>query len=223
MLGDYLPGVDDANSDANYTGDYTPTDPLTLDYYRQKARDFQDTLNAVDQTAQALQAALAAGVDDQTASDLQAMLDDYNSRKGTFVTTAKAINLAADAVNAVGGRFPVLSIPTGLGMPILLPVAAIAAFATAAVLISWGVTWIKGANQRLHDQQLLDNITDPDQKAQVASAIAQSDAAVAQAEASSGLLGSIFGGSGSSLITLALLGVGGWFLYKTFFSGKGGN
>ena len=56
MLGDA--GTD--NSDASYTGDVSDSS-FSLDYYRQKAREFQGVLNQVDANAQAARGAGKAG------------------------------------------------------------------------------------------------------------------------------------------------------------------
>lgn len=171
-LGDAIPGGD---SDALYTGDYTPSNPLSLDYYREKARQFQQTLNDLDAAARNAQALIDADIDPSLTADLQSMLDDYSSRVGVMKATAEAINAGAAVVNAAGGRFPELSIPTGLGFFPVLPVAAVAAIATAAVLIAWGVKWLDGYNQRIALAQLTPGLSD-DQRSVLAQSLVQSSA-----------------------------------------------
>lgn len=164
------------NSDVFYSGADTQPAPWSLDYYRNKAREFQDTLNALDQAQGAVIVALQLGVDDSTEGELLAALDEFEGKKTVLRATAEAINAGASFVNSVGGRMPEVSIPTGLGAFPLLPVAAIAAVATAATLIVWGRAWIAGVNDRLATAQLLD-ASDPAKRDQLVQQIATVQAA----------------------------------------------
>ncbi len=172
MLGEA--GLD--HSDASYEGEQG-TSVFSLDYYRNKARQFQDMLNQVDGAATAARVALAAGADPDLERDLVDMLREFDAKKSTMRMTAEAINAAAAVINSAGGRFPQLSIPTGLGaLPLVLPAAGIAAIAVAATLITWGVTWIDGVKQRLLYAQLTAKGT-PEQQAELARALAMAEAA----------------------------------------------
>lgn len=164
------------NTDVSYGGADAAPSPFSLDYYRNKAREFQDTLNALDAAQGAVYVALDAGVDPSTEGELLASLQEFDAKKTILRATAEAINAGAAFVNSVGGRMPELSIPTTLGLGPLLPVAAIAAIATAATLIVWGQSWIDGVNQRLATAQLLD-ATDPDKRTALAQSIATAQAA----------------------------------------------
>lgn len=171
MLGDA--GTD--NSDASYTGDVSESS-FSLDYYRQKAREFQGVLNQVDATAQAARQAIAADISPELSADLGAMLSEFDSKKLSFRLAAEGINAGAAVINSMGGRFPSLSIPAGLGFaPFVIPAAAIAAIGAAAALIAWGVQWIGGVNQRLLYEQLTSKGT-PTQQAELARALALSEA-----------------------------------------------
>lgn len=170
MLGDA--GTD--NSDASYTGDVS-TSAFSLDYYRQKAREFQSILNEVDGTARAARQAIDDDISPELSTDLSSMLSEFDSKKLAFRLAAEGINAGAAVINSAGGRFPSLSIPAGLGFaPFVIPVAAVAAIATAATLIVWGVQWIEGVKQRMLYEQLTSKGT-PEQQASLARALALAD------------------------------------------------
>lgn len=180
-LGDAIPG---GNTDVLYSGE-TGESVFSMQYYRDKAREFQSILNQLDAGQWAAQLALAANIDDELTADLQAMLDEFYAKRGLYKATAEAINMGAAAINSAGGRFPQLSIPSGLGLIPLLPAVAVGAIATAATLIAWGVTWLQGLNQRLARAQVLDAVrNDPEKAAALASAMAASDNALAAASES---------------------------------------
>lgn len=201
-LGD-VPG---GYSDDLYTGDAGDS-ALSLQYYRNKVAEFQSVLEAVDRGARAIELALEAdGLDDATWSALYDDLDQYESRRVLLRTTAQAINAGAAAINAVGGRFPVLSIPAGLGIVPVLPVAAIAAVATAATLIAWGLAWLSGVNERLRQAQLLEALPE-ESRAKLAEATLISDNALRTAEASPW-------GSIASMVKWGAIAVGAFFLIR---------
>lgn len=158
--------------DASYGGEVSAS-PLSLDYYRAKAREFQATMVALDQTASAIRDIIGY-VDDDSAAGLQQSLDEYDSRKGQFRAAVEAVNLGANVINSMGGRFPVLSIPQGLAaVPLLIPAAAVAGFTVAAGLILWGRDWIAGVNERAK----LAMIADPAKRDLVIAKAAEIDAA----------------------------------------------
>lgn len=169
----WIPGED---SEESYTGDSGSGAFSGIQYYRNKAREFQEVLNAVDTASGSLAAAIyeleayAAGLtatgQDATEltfviADLYLLLDEYEGKKTMFRATAEAINLGASGINALGGRFPELSIPTGLGAPIIVPVAMIAAVGVAAGLIVWGNTWLAGVSERMQIAVEANLISDP--------------------------------------------------------------
>lgn len=157
----WIPGQD---SEVTYTGEDGSS--MGIQYIRNKVREFQATLNAVDAASVALQDAIGAIEDDDfdTAYDLMEQLNEYESKKGVFRTTAEAINLAASGINALGGRMPELSIPTGLGLPIVIPLALVAAIGTAAALIVWGNTWLQGVQSRMQIAVEAGLIQDPEKR-----------------------------------------------------------
>jgi len=173
-----------SNADASYVGAQSDS-VVSMDYYRSKIAEFQSTLNAVDTAQQAARDALASGVVDfDNAQALGDLLQDFEARKSTMRITGEAINMGAAAINAAGGRMPSLSIPQTLGIGFALPFAAVAAVGTAAVLINWGNTWLRGVNDRLKAAQLIAAQDSPEAAARLAQSIAQSDSALAIADAS---------------------------------------
>lgn len=203
-------GIPGGNSDSMYTGE-TGESSLSLQYYRNKVTEFQATLNAIDKAANAAMIALDSGaLSEADAQALDDSLFDYENSKTKMRLTAEAINAGAAAINSMGGRFPSLSVPAGLAaFPLVVPAATIAAIGVAAALVVWGNTWIRGVNERLKRSVVLDAIQNPDQKAQVAQAMALSDSAVQESEASS--LSGI-----ASILKWGALAVGGFLLYKQF-------
>lgn len=180
MLGDAQTG------NVVYTGDEGDSaGALSAEYYRRKVVEFQTVLDALDQGANAVRAALwteALPWDEQEA--LRAQLDEFEARRFTLRATAEAINAGAAAWNALGGRMPALSIPSGLGALPVIPLALIGAVATAATLIVWGRAWLDGVNARLQQAALLEAIEDPEKRAEVAAAASAAASAAQLAESS---------------------------------------
>lgn len=132
--------------DYHYTGDVSSS-PLSLDYFREKAREFQVTLNALDETYRAAVGAVSAAgasIPYEQRTALDSLIDEYQSRRLWLKGTAEAMNLAANAVNSMGGRAPVLSIPQTLGLPALaLPAVYAGAVAAAVIAIEWATGFVQ--------------------------------------------------------------------------------
>ena len=170
-----------AFDDVSYGGADPDPGLMDLDYYRNKAREFQDVMNQLDATAGALQEAMQLDLPDDARADLQSMLDDFYAHVGPIRLAADSLNAAAEAVNAFGGRFPVLSVPQRLGVVPLATVAVVAgAVAAAAALITWGVQWIGGVNERMGREQLI-NALPPEQRATMVGLMQRTDAAQSRA------------------------------------------
>ena len=200
--------------DAQTLGD-APS-PLSLDYYRRKAAEFQTMLDALDRSYWAAAGAIGTGALDSASMDaLEAALAEYDSRKTTLRLTAEAINAGAATINAMGGRFPRLSIPGTLGLPpIIAPVALIAAIGTAAALITWGSQWIAGVNERLRRAQIIQG-TSPTNRDAIVRAIAESDNAVNVAEGS-------FLASLAPTVKWVAIGIGAFLLYRAYMGTRQG-
>ena len=159
--------------------------PLTLSYYQQKIVEFQNILNGMDAAARAAQSALLDDIDPKLSADLQTYLDDFDSKKWEFRAAAEALNLAVNGANLLGADFPNVTVPSTLGVVPLVAAGVIAAaVATAAALIVWGNTWLQGLNQRIRDQELLAQVTDPAKKDALIKTQLEVEAAAAEANAS---------------------------------------
>ena len=190
---------------------YTATNaPVSLSYYQQKIVEFQNLLNSMDAAAQAAQSALWDDIDPQLSKDLQAYLDDFDSKKWEFRTAAEALNLAINGANLVGGDFPNITVPQTLGVVPLVAAGVIAAaVATAAALIVWGNTWLQGLNQRLRDKELIASVSDPAKRDQlIAAQVAVEQAAV---EANASPLSSI-----SNIVKWLAIGAVAYFAFSAY-------
>lgn len=157
---------------------------LSMDYYRQKALEFQAVLNAIDQTDQQLVGLIRTLPPGLLVDELIASQSELLDKKGQLKIVAEAINFVANGLNVAGVNFPKLQIPQTLGaVPLALGAAAAAAIAAAAALIIWGRDWIAGVNQRLRDENLIQSVPEG-QRAEVAQAIVKTDAARIAAESS---------------------------------------
>jgi hypothetical protein len=184
---------------------------LSMDYYRNKVREFQTVLNGVESAYQAAISAVQSGaLTEESKAEIFESLNEFGDKYRTLKLTAETINAGAAAVNAAGGRFPELSIPRSLGALPVIPLAMVAAVATAATLISWGVAWIAGLNERLKRAQLLEAAT-PEQRAKVIEAAARTDNALATAQ-SSPL--SMF----SDILKYGAILLGGYLLWRAYSS-----
>jgi hypothetical protein len=159
--------------------------PVSLSYYQQKIVEFQNLLNGMDAAAQAAQSALWDDIDPKLSTDLQAYLDEFDSKKWEFRAAAEALNLAVNGANMVGANFPNVTVPSTLGVVPLVAAGVIAAaVATAAALIVWGNTWLQGLNQRLRDQELITSVTDPVKRDKLIQTQLEVDRAAVEANAS---------------------------------------
>jgi len=158
--------------------------PMTLDYFRQKAIEFQEVVNALDGTGRTIRELLVAIEDPQLAADLAQAYNEFDRKKGMIRATAESVNLAAAGLNLIGVQAPRITIPQTLGAaPIVVSAVAAAAIFTAASLIIWGREWIAGVNQRLNAATVIGAVPESD-RAKVAQAVLQTQAAVAETEQS---------------------------------------
>lgn len=204
-LGDVGP-----HDDESYTGEVNDGSLMSMSYYRDKAREFQILLNSLDAAYQSLQESLASGVlSEEYQQDLEALAADYESHKTVLKVTAEAINAGSAIVNAAGGRFPQLSIPSTLGIgPIALPLGTVAAIGAVVALTAWGMAWLRGYNDRAKFELTLAAQTTPEARAQVARDEQRSDAALRAADVT------VFGAISATVKWIALAGVA-FIAYKT--------
>jgi hypothetical protein len=165
--------------------------PLQLDYYRQKINEFQNVLVQMDSAAEGAQGLIDIGVSDVSLlEDLNALLAEYDLKKGFFRTAAEGLNFAISGVNLVGADFPNIKIPRGMNaIPLVAAAGIAAALAVAAGLIVWGRDWIKAVDERARRSQILEALPEGPQRADAARAMAKIDGAVREADANP--LGSI--------------------------------
>lgn len=177
MLGD----AGTQNTDASYGGE-TGESAFSLQFYRNKVSEYQSVLTALDAGYQSALAALSVlPLDAPGAAELAESVAEFESKRDLLRATAEAINLGAAAVNAAGGRMPSLSLPATLGIAPAIPLAAIAAAGTAAVLISWGREWLRGLNERMKATLLIDSVP-AEARAELARQVVAADQAVRVAE-----------------------------------------
>jgi len=158
--------------------------PMTLDYFRQKAIEFQEVVNALDGTGRTIRELLVAIEDPQLAADLAQAYNEFDRKKGMIRATAESVNLAAAGLNLIGVQAPRITIPQTLGAAtIVVSAVAAAAIFTPASLIIWGREWIAGVNQRLNAATVIGAVPESD-RAKVAQAVLQTQAAVAETEQS---------------------------------------
>lgn len=184
--------------------------PLSLNYYQQKIVEFQNLLNGMDRAYNAASDLYLNNVDTPLGNDLKNYLDDFDSKKWEFRAAAEALNLAVNGANFMGGNFQNITVPSTLGVVPLVAAGVIAAaVATAAALIVWGNTWLQGLNQRLRDQELLAQVTDPAKR----DAIIQTQMEVEQAaaEASASPLSSI-----SNIVKWLAIGAVAYFAFSAY-------
>lgn len=165
--------------------------PLQLDYYRQKINEFQSVLVYMDSAAEGAQDLINLGLNDVSLlEDLNALLAEYDLKKGFFRTAAEGLNLAITGVNFVGGSLPSVKIPSGLNaIPLVAAAGVAAALAVAAGLIVWGSNWINSVEERARRSQILEALPPGPQRTQAALAMSKIDGALREADASP--LGSI--------------------------------
>lgn len=118
--------------------------PLSMDYWRAKAREFQITLNALDSTYRATVDLLGtSGLTPLQYEQLRGIVNEYEGKRLWLKGTAETMNLAAAAINALGGRAPVLSLPGTLGLPpLVMPVAYAGAIVAAVAAIEWATGFV---------------------------------------------------------------------------------
>ncbi len=139
------------HDDESYGG--TDESLVNLDYFRSKVREFQVCMQSLDMSYQAGLAAYSLSPSDR----LRELLDEYQSRAGELVATAEAINAGAALVNSMGGRMPVLSIPSTLGLPpMLLPAAAVAALGAVAFYVGWAGGYMSAMTDAIAEVQQSD-------------------------------------------------------------------
>lgn len=172
------------------TSEKTTTD---LNYYQRKVQEFQQAVNAVDTAAYGLRMLLDLDISDDDRLPILRQLGELEAKKSELRTAAETVNAASALANQVGIQLPQVNIQT-LGALPLVPLAVGGAIAGAlyliASLISWITDWINRSNVVAQTIAAAADLP-PEQKAQVLSAIQQTEAAKAQATTGLGSIANI--------------------------------
>jgi len=119
---------------------------FSVDYYRQKVAEFQQMLYALQGAQEAVIGLIDYGPA-EIKPELTQLLDELDLKINRFKFTAEALNLGINGINRVGGNFPKLNIPAGLGIaPAAIAAGIGATVAGAAGVIAWGAGWIQNAH-----------------------------------------------------------------------------
>lgn len=180
---------------------------LSLDYYRAKFTEFQTLMNSLDLSyRQSLNLRALDLPDDNLNSELDALIADYESKRGWIRGTAEALNAAANTANSLGIRMPVLSTPQTLGLWPLAGVAA--AVAAVAGVTAWGLRYLSNQFELAKRAQVI-AAQSPQNAGAVALALEESSNALDAATASPLA-------QGASIIKWAAIAAVGFFAYKAF-------
>ncbi|NBX56364.1 MAG: hypothetical protein EBT70_15135, partial [Betaproteobacteria bacterium] len=102
------------------SGEFTIDDaetaqPVQSSYFRDKALEFQQVINALDATAREVDMLIAALPEGAMLDELLIQFDALQSKKGQIKLVAEAVNFAANGLNAVGANLPTIQWPATLG------------------------------------------------------------------------------------------------------------
>lgn len=201
------------------TGDFMVDDdnapPVATSYFRDKAVEFQQIINALDATSNEVDMLIGALPESALLDELVAQKAELEGKKGQIKLVAEAVNFAANGLNQLGANLPTINIPQTLGaVPLVVAGAGAAAVAAAAAIIVWGKAWIDGINQRLRNAELLASVPEAD-RARVAESVLKTDVALAQATQSP--LASVAG-----IVKWIAIGAVAFFAYQAYQQYRGG-
>lgn len=134
----------------------------TLDGWRNKVVEFQNTLQALDVTySQLVELGYTVyALNDSTAiAEYEELKNEFENKRAAFRAAASAIQVASDAMNAIGVHFPGIQMPIGLSaLPAAGFAAVVAAVAAGAVLVSWSQNFFTSVREAIRRWQTLDAI-----------------------------------------------------------------
>lgn len=199
------------------TGDFVIDDdapPVSTSYFAEKAREFQQLVNALDATDREVDNLIGALPESALLDELVEQKAALEGKKGQIKLIAEAVNFAANGLNQLGANLPTINLPQTLGAaPLVVAGAAAAAVAAAAAIIVWGKAWIDGINQRLRNAELLASVPEAD-RGRVAEAVLRTDVALAQANQSP--LASVAG-----IVKWVAIGAVAFFAYQAWTQYQG--
>lgn len=206
-LGDVGP-----HDDESY--DVVSDSSVSLDYFRKKYGEFQLAMNALDKAYEAAKTAYFQT--DPPDEELYNYLMEYESRAGEIKTTAEALNLGANAANALGIRMPVLSVPQSLGALqfLALPAVTLAALAAIATILTFAAGYIAGVEMAI--ERVIQSVPD-DKKPELVEALNKATQSKRDLMSNPlAYLGTGIGNTLSSAIKLAGIGLIGYLIYKSW-------
>ena len=181
---------------------------FSVDYYRQKVAEFQQMLYALQGAQEAVIGLIDYGPA-EIKPELAQLLDELDLKINRFKFTAEALNLGINGINRVGGNFPKLNIPAGLGIaPAAIAAGIGATVAVAAGLIAWGSGWIQAVIDVVKRAQLMGYLT-PEQRATLAPELAKLDQA--QSASLSSPLTSV-----ATIVKWAAIGAVAYFAFQAY-------
>lgn len=183
--------------DLNNTDLYdTGASPFSEQYYRDKIAKYQDALIGLDIAVDAAWDLVADGAGDEVTQNIYDWLGEVDALKAQLKTTAQALNLGAEAANAIGLDLPSIEVPRGLALvPLTLPIVTIAAVAVAVSLTASIFKLINTIGDYQVRKLSIESATPENRQAVIMAGLKIDDA-----KAKAGLLGQ----SGGSLMMLGL-------------------
>jgi hypothetical protein len=199
--------------DPGYTGEVPDSGSVTqyasLDFYRNKIREFQVALNELDATAKVMRDFAALPVPPAEYDAAVQWLTDYETNRAYAVAAAEAINLASNTANAAGIRMPVVSWQMrGVGaFPPLMIAAVASAVGAGAWFLSYAIDRISAAKEIT---AMRDTIAMLPENERAAALRMNQEITLAKARAENPIA------SIANVVKWVALGVAGFFAYRAF-------
>lgn len=188
--------------------------PLSMDYFRARFAEFNQCLQALDESYQAGLAVYFAT--DPPPEGIYNLLMDYESKRSQLKATAQALNTGAAIVNTFGGNVSPINIPATLGaLPALVvPAIVFAAVASVANYIAYAKGFTAGMLQQI---TVVKALPESASKPEIVSAM--QNAYEAQKKVSDNALANLIGSAGSffnslSLPTILLIAGVGFYAWR---------